>query len=640
MVYSALVRAAEQLSRQSLAAVPPREAWEAALPERRRQWLSMLGLDPLPPRTDLAVTVTGVVERERHVVEKLHFQPMPGCRIAANLYRPRTAAGRLPAVIYVCGHASRAKCWYQEHARWFGTHGYVSLILDAIQIGENSGFHHGTYLKGWWHWISQGYSPAAIEVWAAMRAVDYLQSRPDVDPSRLGITGNSGGGTISWFAGAADPRLGVVVPSCQTGSIYQHVRDRTVDGHCDCSFWINTLGWDFPDVAALMAPRPLLICAAAEDTLFRPYAYHDLYDRVRRVYHRHGVGERVSLVEAVTQHGYSPLTRRAIFAWFERHLKGIQNPEVEDVDAASEPDEVLHVYPGGKPPADDGMKTADRTFVRLPEPPDPGAAGWLCHRAAALAALRQGTFRHLPQPVPAPAFHCRRQGAHGPREFLTLELESEAGLPIRVQLALPRPADLGAPLLLGAMKPDARMSFGAQGTGMGAPPATVGFGCVEVRGTGATAIGTGLEWTLRRSYPLLGQSLYERRTLDLLAAVAAVRRSGLTGPIHLYGHGPEAAVAIYAALLDEQVAGVVLEAPAATHWECGPEFPGVLRVGDLPHNAALLSPRPLVFVGALPAAYQYTAAVCSSQAGATGVVALSALADWQPGGTASPAAGP
>lgn len=634
MVYNALIRAAERISRQSLVPLPRPEAWEAGVAERRRQWLDMLGLDPLPPRTELAVTVTGLVERDRHVVEKLHFQPIPGCRIAANLYRPKVVAGRLPAVLYVCGHAARAKCWYQEHARWFGTHGYVCLIVDAIQIGENRGFHHGTYSKGWWHWISQGYSPAAVEVWAAMRAVDYLQSRPDVDPDRLGITGNSGGGTISWFAGAADTRLRVVVPSCQTGSLYQHVRDRTVDGHCDCSFWINTQDWDFTDVAALMAPRPLLICAAAEDTLFRPYAYHDLYDRVRRLYHAQRCGDRVDLVEAVTPHGYSPLTRRAIFAWFERHLKGQAEAVVDDVDTANEPDDVLHVYPGGKAPADDAMQSVDRTFLRLPEAPAATAAGWAGHRGAALAALRGGVFRHIPQPLPPPAVGIRRQGAHGGREFLTLELESEPGLPVRVQLALPRPAVPGAPILLGVMQAEARTSFCAQGTGMGAVPAAVGFGCVEVRGTGATAIGPGLEWTLRRSYPLLGQSLYERRTLDLLAAVAAVRQSGLAGSIYVYGTGPMAAVAVYAAVLDEQIGGVVLEAPAVTHWEGGPEFPGVLRVGDLPHNAALLCPRPLVFVGGIPAAYGYASEVYGEQGSGAAVVALGALSEWRPAGTA------
>jgi cephalosporin-C deacetylase-like acetyl esterase len=630
MLYQALVRAAERLSRQALETIPARGEWEAGLPERRRQWLDLLGLDPLPPRSDLALTVTGVVERDRHVVEKLHFQPIPGCRIAANLYRPREASGRLPAVVYVCGHAQRSKCWYQEHARWFGSHGYVCIILDAIQIGENTGYHHGTYHKGWWHWISQGYTPAGVEVWAAMRALDYLQSRNDVDPDRLGITGNSGGGTISWFAGAADPRLRVVVPSCQTGTLHQHIRDRTVDGHCDCSFWVNTRGWDFTDVAALVAPRPLLVCAAAADTLFRPYAYHDLYDRVRRLYQVLGAEEQVGLVEALTPHGYSPLTRQALFAWFERHLKGIACPVVEDVDQRNEPDAVLHVYANGKPPADDGMKDIDRRFIPLPTPPDPASEHWDAHRGSALAQLRQRTFHSVPQPVVCPALEVRRQGTQGSREFVTLEFEAEAGLPLRAQVALPRPAKPGTVLVLGVAKPEARITFCAQGAGLGALPDEVAFGTVEVRGTGCTSIGPGIEWSLRRSYALLGQTLYERRTLDLLTAMAAARRLPGVERIFVYGSGAEAAVALYAGLLDDGIAGVIVEAPAVTHWDGGPEFAGVLRSGDLPHNAALLCPRTLVFVGPVPEAYRYTEAVYQSHAPAGRFASIQSLAHWQP----------
>ena len=156
MLYQSLVRRAGELSCQSMFDLPSFEIWQKQLSTKRHQWLEMLGLDPLPERTDLKVTITGVLERDSYVVEKLHFQPIPGCRIAANLYRPKKASGKLPAVIYVCGHAGRGKFHYQLHPRWFAEHGYVALILDAIQIGENGGFHHGTYLNQWWHWYSQG----------------------------------------------------------------------------------------------------------------------------------------------------------------------------------------------------------------------------------------------------------------------------------------------------------------------------------------------------------------------------------------------------------------------------------------------------------------------------------------------------
>ena len=152
MLYSSLIKRAEELSSRSAFELPPLEQWQAQLPERRRQWLEMLGLDPLPERTDLKVEKTGVLDRGHYVVEKLHFQPVPDCRIPANLYRPKTVTDPLPGVVYVCGHSQRAKFHYQPHPRWFGEHGYVSIVLDPIQVGEGGGVHHGVVRHDWWHW--------------------------------------------------------------------------------------------------------------------------------------------------------------------------------------------------------------------------------------------------------------------------------------------------------------------------------------------------------------------------------------------------------------------------------------------------------------------------------------------------------
>lgn len=205
-LYACLVKKALEVTSDSLFDLPPLQVWEDELPEKRKKWMKMLGLDPLPPRTDLNVTVTGILDRGNYVVEKLHFEPVPGCQITANLYRPKVIEGKLPAVVYLCGHAPSGKVYYQLHPRWFAEHGYVSMIIDTIEIGECDGDHHGTFLHGWWHWFSQGYSPASIEVWAAMRAADYLQARPDVDGDKLGVTGNSG---AERFRGLQEPPIRV-----------------------------------------------------------------------------------------------------------------------------------------------------------------------------------------------------------------------------------------------------------------------------------------------------------------------------------------------------------------------------------------------------------------------------------------------
>lgn len=631
-LYGCLLNRAADLTARSMLETPTAAEWLRDLPEKRRRWLEMLGLDPLPPRTELHATVTGSLNRDSYVVEKLHFQPIPGCRIAANLYRPAQTTGRLPAVVYVCGHSQRGKFHYQPHARWFGQHGYVALILDAIQIGENGGVHHGTHTRGWWHWISQGYSPVGVEVWAAMRAADYLQSRPDVDPDRLGITGNSGGGTVSWFTGAADPRFRVVAPSCQTGNLYQHVRDRTIDGHCDCTYWVNTYGWDFTDVATLIAPRPLMVAAATEDVLFRPYAFRDLVGRVRPLYLRLGAQENVALVEAITPHGYSPATRLAIFSWFERHLKGSDKPVTDDIIETGERDEDLAVYPNQKPPEGDRLNAVDTLLITAPKPPDVhDRAAWQEHQSRSLAQLRKVSFRQIPANCAAPSrIACRREGETKTHRFLTFEFESEPGMPIRARLAAPAADARPRVILIAAMQPDSRTPFCARGAGNeGTRPEAAAFACVEVRGTGASSLGPGLEWTARRAYPIIGQTFYERKTLDLLAAVRVLRQE--TGArIAVYGRGAEAAVAIYAALLDPEISEIVVQDPALTHWDGGPEFLGVLKTGDLPHNLALAFPRPITIIGAMPKEYEW-ARSCYAVCGEGGRFrALKRLADWTP----------
>lgn len=607
MLYEALVNQAARLSSRSLWNMPDLETWKRELPQRRRQWREMLGLDPLPERNDLNATVTGILERDRYRVEKLYYEPLRGARVAANLYVP-VGAGPFPGVVYVCGHNETAKIDYQHHGQWFAQNGYVAIVVDAIQIGESVGDHYGTIFEQYWHWYSLGYTPAGVEVWSAMRALDYLQSRQEVDPTRLGITGLSGGGTMSWFTGAADERLTVVAPVCQTGTMLQHIQDRTLDGHCDCTFWVNTYGWDFPDVAALIAPRPLCVGAASEDSLFRPYAYRELERRARQLYDLHGCLDHFKLVEDRIQHGYSEKILAEVFGHFERYLKGSAQPQAGKLPEQREKDEDLWVYPGGKSPSDDRMADVDHWFIPLPEiPVAPGRKEWEAHRDKSLARLRAVTFRHIPAQRAVPECEVRFHGATPHVNLRQVKFESEPGLPVRIMLGFPQKVGKPFPLVVLPMQEtDERNNALVGGQVRGVSWVTNGRAMVEVRGTGCTSIGPGLYRFAKRAYNLFGQTLPERRVYDLLRALDFLFTVEGVADITLYGHGPMAPVAIYAALLDERIAGVILDQPVTTHWDGGPEFPRVLQTGDLPHNLALLFPRPITFVEAIPEAYQYT----------------------------------
>ena len=186
-----------------------------------------------------------------------------------------------------------------------------------------------------------------------------------------------------------------------------------------------------------------------------------------------------------------------------------------------------------------------------------------------------------------------------------------------MHLAMPIAWPNLCPVIVAPLATDARMSFGGTGAGLDeVNPAVAGFATVEVRGTGWTSIGVGLEWTLRRAMPTIGQTLYERRIFDLLAAIRVLRKQPGIGPIATFGRGNDAALAIYAALLDPLVTECVVQHPVTTHWNRGPELLNVLKIGDLPDNAALLLPRTMSFIGAVPKAYAQMHCVASRR-GAT-----------------------
>jgi len=639
MMYDILCREARTLSSRSLATPYSPSEWEASLTRRREMWLESLGLLPLPERTETHATVTGTLDRGDYVVEKLHFQSLPGAYVAGNIYRPAEVTEPLPAVLYLCGHSKgKVNPPYQANPRWFGQHGYIALVLDPIQLGECQGMHHGTYSAGRWDWYSRGYTPAGTEVWNAMRALDYLAGRDDVDGERMGVTGLSGGGVISWCLGAADERVKCVVPVCQTGTIEHIVTDRATDGHCDCAFWVNYHRLCTPDIGALIAPRALLVAAGTEDVLWRPYGFRDAVHRIHHQYAALGVPSNVSLVEDITPHGYTPTLRRAIFEWFNRHLKGDDAPVTDDVTEHVEPEENLWVF-GGNLPGEDRMGQVDTLLVARPQrPAGISPVDWPAYQASKLRALRETTFGQVPA-IPSPTLgEYRADGttSSDPGTGLvvgTHVFETEDGLCLHIRTANPVSAEAPLPTMVYAVDPDARSAFAGGGASRPAVPMGVATAGVEVRNTAATSVGPGYLWTMRRALPLLGQTLPERQIFDLLQGVAVLRRQRTTGPLVLFGKGHTAVLAIYAALLDQTISELLIAEPPATHESPdAPELLGILRVADLPENLALVYPRPITFVGAMPEAYAWTKEVYETLGRGGSIRAVGSVGEWRPAG--------
>jgi len=635
---------AAQITRRAVTDLPSAEQWQHELPARRAQWREMLGLDTwwTEHRDPPPVTVTGVIEREYYRVEKLYYESWPGLPVTANLYLPKRRQGRVPGVLYVCGHSRNQKVAYQAQGRRFAELGFACLVVETIQLGEIEGFHHGCYREGWWHWYSRGYSPAGIETLNGIRGLDLLAHRPEVDPERLGVTGISGGGATSWWVAAADERVRAAAPVCGTATVFSHVHDRTIDGHCDCMWWTNTYRWDLADVGALVAPRALMIASADKDGIFTIESIRQIHQQVARIYQKLEAPQNLRLVETPGGHSYHERSRTEIFSWFARHLQGKEIPAttIGDLDARPESQETLEklkVFVNGIPA---GARTAtiqDDFFVPpvLPELAD--ATALAKHRRRVTEALRQKTFGAFPKDPPALDTQIEYEfdeDAAGYRFGFT----SEPGWRLHAQCLHRKPLPQPAAALIGLRLPgEGRWDTRSFLLRLKEPWARV---ALDVRGVGDTAWGEDLNWHLRRASAWTGRTIASMRVWDTLRGIEAVRQLPGIDPdrICLAGRGEMAAVVLYAALLDGRIRTVFLENPPSTQNAPGEkdgrgpalEMLNCLRITDLTQVATLLWPTELVLLGPTPAPYDAVEAVHQRLGTPGRVVRLRDIAEWNP----------
>ncbi len=604
------------------------EEWEKTRIQWRAELADMLGLNPMPERTPLNAVKTGEVEGDGYVVENLHFQSMPGLYVTANFYRPAKIDHPLPAILYGCGHSDVKgqdgtslgnKTYYQHHGEWFARHGYVCLVLDTVQLGEIRGEHHGTYSMGRWWWMARGYTPAGVEAWAGIRALDYLETRPEVDRSRIGMTGRSGGGAYSWWVSALDDRIKVAVPTAGITTLHNHVVDGTVEGHCDCMFMVNTRRWDYDKVAALIAPRPLLIANTDKDIIFPLDGVMTVYNHVRALYKALGAEGKIGLQIAEGPHKDTQPLNAGAFAWFERFLKGADPMALLDEPARKllNP-EVLRVFKGL--PKDEINTHIDERFVKAAgSPPVPvDAAEFAKLSTGWMQDLRTQVFAGWPQEAPDLEL---RELANVEHEGLSLRAwQFTSQQPWRLPLCVVQRADLkpgeiekvrvmvldeadwnAFRRMLSARLP-VLFGNGERQESDNAPfallkeellKAKVAFAFVAPRGIGPTAWttkDTKKETHLLRRFYLLGQTLDGMRVWDIRRALAAVRTAGYSQPLQLAAARLMAGNALYASLFEDGVTDLALRSLPASH-NTGPIYLNVLRYLDLPQALAMASAR-------------------------------------------------
>jgi hypothetical protein len=443
---------ARQIADNCLADIKTKEDWERKRPELRRQFLEMLGLDPMPRRTDLKPVITGKVETEHFTVEKLYFQSSPGLYVTGNLYIPKKSPLPAPAILYVCGHGNTvvdkvsygSKVTYQHHPAWFAENGYVCLVIDTLQLGEIEGIHHGTHRYGMWWWQTLGYTPAGIECWNGIRALDYLTSRKEVDAKRIGVTGRSGGGAYSWFIAAADDRPQCFVPVAGIVDLWAQVvegeaarlKKGVINGHCDCMFPVNTYRWDFAMIAALVAPRPCLLGNSDVDEIFPVPGYRRLADQAKKVYDLYGAGEKFQLLETAGPHKDTPELRKGAFAWMNRWLKN-DTAEITEPERPRLSPPQLKVF--DRLPEDAINTVIHEYFIKPPRIQTPVIREvvrewWPNQRQRWLDAIREKSFAGWPSNPPALQPLLAADVKHDGVRVRAFDFTSEEGIELRLWL--------------------------------------------------------------------------------------------------------------------------------------------------------------------------------------------------------------
>ena len=612
-----------RLQAASLSEVESAADWLQNKQRYREELLEMLGLHPFPEKTDLKPVVTGKVEHDEFTVENIHFQSRRGLYVTGNLYMPKNVDEKLPAILYVCGHGGVKKdgisygnkTYYQHHGSWFARNGYVCLTIDTLQLGEIEGVHHGTYNRNRWWWLNRGYTSAGVEAWNCVRALDYLETRPEVDATRFGVTGRSGGGAYSWWIAAIDERIKCAVPVAGITDLQNHVVDGCVEGHCDCMYMVNTHRWDYDKVAALVSPRPLLISNTDTDRIFPLDGVVRTFEIVRRIYRLQDAADQVALNITAGGHKDTQELRVHAFRWFNQHLKNDDSLIEKTAVKFCEP-ERLRVF--NELPADEINTTIDETFVpqavsELPKSKD----DWVAQRDELRSLLQEKSFAGWPKESSFVASREVFDVVNDGVRFRAIDFTSQEAIELRlyiVERAELQKRDLTVLNVLDETSWNEflaimRVAFEKQLDGESLPDAdeksfqqtkqmlesfawTMTY--VAPRGIGPTAWDRSERKRTQhqRRFYLLGQSLDGMRVWDVRRAVQTLRTvDGLTDvPLWLQSQRQMAGVTLYASLFEPEITRLDLHELPTSHRD-GPYFLNVSRFLDLPQAVAMAAER-------------------------------------------------
>jgi dienelactone hydrolase len=355
----------EEQRRKRFAAVSSQAELDALRAALRETFLALL--DGFPERQGIpAVHRTGTIEADLYVIEKLVYESFPGYFVPALLYKPKNLASRLPGVLSPCGHSTNGKAAgsYQILHINLARRGYVVLTYDPVGQGERSQFWDAEHSRSRFdlscgeHAVLGnplyllGTNLARYRIWDGIRGLDYLASLPEVDPARLGCVGNSGGGNLTAYIAALDPRVTVAAICCYITTLRRRMANRiqedpSADPEQDIYGFVGE-GIDHAGLLALRAPRPTLMGVARFD-FFPIEGARESFAEAQRLYQLAGAGDRVEIAEAAERHGLTAPLRLAVYRFFDRWLAGRRgDAPVTETPAHARPDKELLVCAGGQ----------------------------------------------------------------------------------------------------------------------------------------------------------------------------------------------------------------------------------------------------------------------------------------------------
>lgn len=536
MVYSLLLKQAKDKNvqrKERFESLKSREDIAAYQDSLRTFFVAQLG--GFPERTPLNARTVEQGERELFRYEKIIFESQPGLFVTGLLFLPKTG-GPWPGVIVPCGHSANGKANepYQRVSILLAINGMAAFCYDPIGQGERYAFLKENNLPEFGSTLEHclvgigailtGTNAAKYRIWDGMRAIDYLCSRSDILPDKIGCTGNSGGGTLTSYLMALDDRIQCAAPSCYLTSF-----DRLLNtiGPQDAEqdiFGQLAFGMDHADYIHQRAPKPTLICAATED-FFDISGTWDTFREAKRIYSILGLAEQVDLIENNGKHGFSQPQREAAVRWMRRWLLDDYQPMVEpefailtEEEAQCTPEGQVMLLEGARSVLDLNRERADQLATQRKEFLSGADRTALHKKVCELIGV-------LPEPVAAASAEEKDAKIMEGIEIKRMTLAPEPGVTLPAVLAIPEGFSGKYELILDELGKE--NAFSGEGAATRALREGNAAFVVEVRSTGETLARqepkgwndyVGSNWQDYFLAYLLGESMVGMRVTDIAVA--------------------------------------------------------------------------------------------------------------------------